>query len=95
MTKGSPRSHKIAPAGPGELGHTHNRLGSPSSARLPEPPAPADEALALESAQYIAQMSAELASIARASNLDLLAYFLEMARVEATSSVRKLEGKPD
>jgi hypothetical protein len=62
---------------------------------LPEPPEPANEALALESAQYIAQMSAELASIARASNLDLLAYFLEMARVEATSSIRKLEGKPD
>jgi hypothetical protein len=40
-------------------------------------------------------MSAELAAIARASNLDLLAYFLEMARVEATSSIRKLEGRPD
>ncbi len=48
--------------------------------------------MALESAQYIAQMSAELASIARKANLDLLAYFLDMARVEATSSVRKLEG---
>jgi hypothetical protein len=40
-------------------------------------------------------MSAELASIARASSLDLLAYFLDMARVEATSSIRKLEGRPD
>jgi hypothetical protein len=50
---------------------------------------------ALESAQYIAQMSAELATIARASNLDFLAYFLEMARAEAASSVRKLEGKSD
>ena len=62
---------------------------------LPELPEPADEALALESARYIAQMSAELASIARASHLDLLAYFLEMARVEATSNIRKLEGTPD
>jgi hypothetical protein len=63
--------------------------------RLPEAPQPADQALALESAQYIAQMTAELASIARASNLDLLAYFLERARVEVTSSIRKLEGTPD
>jgi hypothetical protein len=40
-------------------------------------------------------MSAELASIARASNLEILAYFLDMARVEATSSIRKLEGRSD
>jgi len=40
-------------------------------------------------------MSAELASIARASSLDLLAYFLDMARVEAASCVRKLDGRPD
>jgi hypothetical protein len=65
-----------------------------SPARLPEAEPP-DPELALESAQYIAQMSAELAFIARSSNLDLLAYFLDMARVEATSSVRKLEGRPD
>jgi hypothetical protein len=62
--------------------------------RLPEPHAPADPALALESARYIAQMAGELASIARSSNLDLLAYFLDMARVEATSSIRKLEDEP-
>jgi hypothetical protein len=39
-------------------------------------------------------MAGELASIARSSNLDLLAYFLDMARVEATSSIRKLEDEP-
>ncbi len=62
---------------------------------MPDLPEPADGALALESAQYIAQMSAELAAIARGSNLDLLAYFLDMARLEATNSIRKLEGRPD
>jgi hypothetical protein len=94
MTKGSPRSRKLAPEGEAPADAAPARLGTPPTSRLPEPQ-PADEALALESAQYIAQMSAELASIARASNLDLLAYFLEMARVEATSSVRKLEDRPD
>ncbi len=33
--------------------------------------------------------------MARNANLDLLAYFLDMARVEATSSIRKLEGRPE
>jgi hypothetical protein len=69
-------------------------LAKSASSSLPDLPTQ-DEALALEAAQYIAQMSAELASIARASSLDLLAYFLDMARVEATSSIRKLEGRPD
>jgi hypothetical protein len=59
---------------------------------LPEPPTADDDELALESARYIAQMAAELASMARGAHLELLAYFLEMARMEATSSVRKLEG---
>jgi hypothetical protein len=40
-------------------------------------------------------MSAELAAMARGANLDLLAYFLDMARVEATSSVRKLEDRSE
>ena len=88
MTKGSSRSHKLASdAQPKRLGV--------SPGLVPEASEAPNEALALEAAQYIAQMSAELASIARASKLDLLAYFLEMARVEATSSVRKLEGRPD
>ena len=95
MTKGSPRPRKPAPAGQGPLGETPDRLGALPLSRLPGIPEPADEAMALESAKYIAQMSAELASIARASHLDLLAYFLEMARVEANSSIRKLEGTPE
>ncbi len=93
MTKGSPRPGKIAPAAPADESRG-NRLGTPPG-RLPDAPEPADPALALESAQYIAQMSAELAVMARNVNLDLLAYFLDMARMEATSSMRKLEGRPE
>jgi len=40
-------------------------------------------------------MSGELAAMARNANLDLLAYFLDMARVEATSSIHKLEGRSE
>jgi hypothetical protein len=92
LAKGSPRSGKLAPAGQGRSGGAPTKVGV-ASASLVEPPS--DEALALEAARYIAQMTAELASIARGSNLDLLAYFLDMARVEATSTVRKLEDGPD
>ena len=35
-------------------------------------------------ARYIAEFSAELSSLARQSRLDLLAYLLDMARLEAT-----------
>ena len=40
-------------------------------------------------ARYIAQMSGELAAMARATKLELLAYFLEMARIEATTRSRR------
>jgi hypothetical protein len=41
---------------------------------------------AAEAAQYIAEFSAELAYLARQANLDLLAYMLEMARLEAAQT---------
>jgi hypothetical protein len=41
-----------------------------------------------ETAQYIAEFSAELAYLARESKLDLLAYLLDMARLEASRSVQ-------
>ena len=41
-----------------------------------------------EAAQYISEFSAELASLAREANLDLLAYMLDMARLEATEAAR-------
>jgi hypothetical protein len=36
-------------------------------------------------ALYLSQMTGELAAMARSARLDLLAYFLEMARIEATA----------
>jgi hypothetical protein len=37
-----------------------------------------------EAARYIAEFTAELSAIARQSRLDLLAYLLDMAHLEAT-----------
>ncbi|MBB4041664.1 hypothetical protein GGR34_003342 [Microvirga flocculans] len=42
----------------------------------------------LETAGYIAEFSAELSYLARQSKLDLLAYLLDMARLEAIRAVR-------
>jgi hypothetical protein len=41
-----------------------------------------------ETAHYVAQLSGELASMARTAKLDVLAYFLEMAKLEAESARR-------
>jgi hypothetical protein len=41
-----------------------------------------------ETAQYVAEFSAELAYLARKANLDLLAYLLDMARLEAIRTVQ-------
>ena len=41
-----------------------------------------------ETAQYVAEFSAELSYLARNANLDLLAYLLDMARLEAIRTVQ-------
>lgn len=41
-----------------------------------------------ETARYIADLTAELAYLARKARLDLLAYLLDMARLEAVRSVQ-------
>jgi len=46
-------------------------------------------------ADYIAAMSAELSAMARASKLDHLSYFLEMARHEALERARSAAQSPD
>ena len=40
-----------------------------------------------ETARYVAEFSAELSYLARQAKLDLLAYLLDMARLEAIRSV--------
>ncbi|MDB5512653.1 MAG: hypothetical protein JWR08_2136 [Enterovirga sp.] len=41
-------------------------------------------------ASYIADITTELAGIARRSQLDVLAYLLDIAQLEATKSARRL-----
>jgi hypothetical protein len=48
-----------------------------------------DQRSAEETAHYISQMTTEMASIARAADMQLLAYFLDMARLEANVIARK------
>lgn len=54
----------------------------------PPPPAPAENPAAL--AAYIAEMAAELAALAGGAGLPMLAYFLNLARVEAQIYAREL-----
>ncbi|MXQ11061.1 hypothetical protein [Microvirga makkahensis] len=43
---------------------------------------------AVETAQYIAEFTAELSYLARQTRMDLLAYLLDMARLEAARVVQ-------
>jgi hypothetical protein len=43
---------------------------------------------AAETAQYIAEFTAELSYLARRTKLDLLAYLLDMARLEAARALQ-------
>ncbi|PSC02804.1 hypothetical protein SLNSH_22025 [Alsobacter soli] len=52
-------------------------------------PAPQEPAATEDIARYIAQMTTEMAALARSANLDLLAYFLEMAKIEANVTARR------
>jgi hypothetical protein len=42
-----------------------------------------------DAADYIAQMSGELAELARSANLELVAYLLAMARAEAAAEAKR------
>jgi len=49
-----------------------------------------DQNKAEEVAIYVSQMAGEMAAMARSARLDLLAYFLEMARIEANAHSGKI-----
>lgn len=86
--------------------HDHQRVFEPKQDIGPGPmdgasPAP-DAALIrdvaamqLEVALYIESISAQLASMARESDLDDLAYFIDMARIEASIQVERRAGAAD
>jgi hypothetical protein len=46
-------------------------------------------------ARYIADMTAELEAMAKAAHLDLVAYFLAMARAESETATRPTDGSHD
>lgn len=56
---------------------TSDSMGGPSPATDPA-----------DAARYIAEFAAELSLVARHARLDLLAYLLDMARLEATKAQR-------
>jgi hypothetical protein len=94
MTKRSLGSKKSAPMNPGIDG---SRSDHPSPEQFSVSAAQTGQAEPTmgpaDAADYIAQMAAELAQIARTAKLDALAYFLEMARIEARTCLRRLEGR--
>jgi hypothetical protein len=54
----------------------------------------APEIAPLDAARYIGEMTGELARFARRHDLSTLAYFLEMAHIEAGDEAHRLGGEP-
>ena len=61
-------------------------MSNSKQAEVPAHPVPPQEAL--EVARYVTGMTAQLEAIAVAARLDLLAYFLSMAKAEGVLYVR-------
>ena len=59
------------------------------SSQLSGLPPSNDEATSLDTAAYIGELVAELARLASGCDLQLVAYFLEMARMECEIELRK------
>jgi hypothetical protein len=67
-----------------------------ASTRLRKPSAAEATGEALDIARYVADMAAQLEAMSAAVDLDLLAYFLSMAKAEAELFVRTtIEAGPD
>ena len=73
----------VAQSDPGQSGFGQGPMGHSERDSSKEGAAIADPSRTADVSSYIAHMTQELAQMARASNLDLLAYFLEMAELEA------------
>jgi hypothetical protein len=74
------------------------RTRAPRGTSLAAPPpiiqTPCRAIDAVTVARYIADMTAQLETMAIAARLDLLAYFLAMARAEGEASARALPAEP-
>jgi hypothetical protein len=73
----------VAQSDPGQSGFGQGPMGHSERDSSKEGAAIADPSRTADVSSYIAHMTQELAQMARASNLDLLAYVLEMAELEA------------
>jgi hypothetical protein len=51
-----------------------------------------DSASRAEVASYVASLSADLAALARQTNLEMLTYLLEMVRLEAQNEMQQVNG---
>jgi hypothetical protein len=80
---------------------SHNGSGSVAGVPgngAPEEPCKASPRAAWsaeEAARYIGDLTGELAEIARHTDLDLLAYLLDVVRLEASRTARRINGKAD
>lgn len=70
---------------------TSSRVGGASS-RAPSPPLPAPSPE--QAADYIAMITAELHRIAVTQKLSVIAYLLDMARLEAETTARAMRAAP-
>jgi hypothetical protein len=84
---------KEGSGGVGGKGIMARSIASTSAARLEDEAQRAIEDAA-SMAGYISDMASELAALARHSELPMVAYFLELARVEADMRSRELGGRP-
>ncbi len=86
-----------APGAPAAAAATDMVATETAPPMRPAPSAPQPSAMTIEAprlhdpqvAAYIAHLAGELGSMARAGGFDLLAYFLDMARIEANIQTGK------
>lgn len=67
--------------------------GSRTEAGQREQPAPIPPPLEADTAEYIAQMAEELATLARNAQLGTIAYLLDMAQLEASGTSLRLRSE--
>ena len=63
--------------------------GSAKHGVMPGRPTSANAVKSSEIVRYISEMSAQMSQMAAAADLELLAYFLDMARIESELALRR------
>ena len=69
-------------------------MGSAAEPRKRDAERPRQDRRRTAAARYVAELSRDLASIARHHGLDTLGYILEMAQLEAENATRHVDGQP-